>query len=120
MTLKDSQQRSLLRMAAANISIYSPHTSLDACRDGINDWLVGICVPSNALSAQAIEPSKSVPEGHEGSGMGRLAHFPGQSISVAQLVQRVKQGTGLKHGELGAASRACLPLPALTLAQQSK
>lgn len=41
-TMADSQQRSLLRLAAEGISVYSPHTALDSARGGINDWLADI------------------------------------------------------------------------------
>ncbi|KAL9932560.1 hypothetical protein V8E36_008677 [Tilletia maclaganii] len=46
LTLSNTQQQSLLRCAAEGISIYCPHTSLDATPAGINDWLI-----LNALSA---------------------------------------------------------------------
>ncbi|KAE8227990.1 hypothetical protein CF326_g7095 [Tilletia indica] len=46
LTLSNTQQRSLLSCAAEGISIYCPHTSLDATPAGINDWLI-----LNALSA---------------------------------------------------------------------
>jgi len=98
-TLQDSQQRSLLKLALANISIYCPHTSLDACRDGINDWLMEICLtkaPNHSIPA--IQPSKNPPQGHEGSGMGRTASLQEGNISIATLVERVKKGTNLKHG----------------------
>ncbi|KAK0527983.1 hypothetical protein OC835_004814 [Tilletia horrida] len=46
LTLSNTQQQSLLKCAAEGISIYCPHTSLDATPAGINDWLI-----LNALSA---------------------------------------------------------------------
>ncbi|WFD18236.1 hypothetical protein MCAP1_000435 [Malassezia caprae] len=39
-TMADPLQRSILRCIAAGIHLYCPHTTLDACRGGINDWLV--------------------------------------------------------------------------------
>ncbi|CAD6978199.1 unnamed protein product, partial [Tilletia controversa] len=40
LTMSNTQQRSLLTCAAEGISIYCPHTSLDATPAGINDWLI--------------------------------------------------------------------------------
>ncbi|KAF2487101.1 NGG1p interacting factor 3 [Neohortaea acidophila] len=42
LTLQDSQQQSLLRLAAAGISVYSPHTAVDCARGGLGDWLADI------------------------------------------------------------------------------
>ncbi|KAK0544595.1 hypothetical protein OC846_006013 [Tilletia horrida] len=54
LTLSNSQQQSLLRCAAEGISIYCPHTSLDATPGGINDWLA-----LNALSASSTQAPPS-------------------------------------------------------------
>lgn len=42
MTLSNSQQQSLLRLAAEGISVYSPHTAIDAAPGGLGDWLADI------------------------------------------------------------------------------
>lgn len=39
-TQADSQQKTLLRLAQEGISVYSPHTAVDAARGGLNDWLI--------------------------------------------------------------------------------
>jgi putative NIF3 family GTP cyclohydrolase 1 type 2 len=44
-TLANKLQTSLLRCAAAGISVYTPHSALDSVNDGINDWLVDIVSP---------------------------------------------------------------------------
>lgn len=41
-TLGDSQQASLLRLAANGISVYSPHTAVDTVPGGMADWLCDI------------------------------------------------------------------------------
>lgn len=38
-TLNDSQQNTLLRLAAHGISVYSPHTAVDIVPGGMGDWL---------------------------------------------------------------------------------
>ncbi|PLB36001.1 Nif3-like dinuclear metal center hexameric protein [Aspergillus candidus] len=62
LTLNDSQQNSLLRLAQEGISVYSPHTAVDATPGGMADWLcdivTGAVTPSND-AAPAIEKSSS-------------------------------------------------------------
>jgi putative NIF3 family GTP cyclohydrolase 1 type 2 len=42
LTLANSQQSSLLRLAQEGISVYCPHTAVDAAPGGLNDWLADI------------------------------------------------------------------------------
>lgn len=42
LTLADSQQQSLLRLALEGISVYCPHTAVDAVEGGMADWLADI------------------------------------------------------------------------------
>lgn len=42
LTLDDPQQQSLLRLALEGISVYSPHTAVDAAPGGMADWLCDI------------------------------------------------------------------------------
>ena len=42
LTLADTQQQSLLRLALEGISVYSPHTAVDATPGGLGDWLADI------------------------------------------------------------------------------
>jgi putative NIF3 family GTP cyclohydrolase 1 type 2 len=42
LTLADSQQSSLLRLALEGISVYCPHTAVDAVPGGMADWLCDI------------------------------------------------------------------------------
>ena len=80
LTLNDTQQRSLLRLIAANISVYAAHTSLDASTNGINDWLCRVIqcenekdirqdTPLNLLSS-AIEPLREKYDSHPNAGQG--------------------------------------------------
>jgi dinuclear metal center YbgI/SA1388 family protein len=47
LTTSTSIERVILRAARAGIAIYSPHTALDACIGGINDWLCEGFAPSS-------------------------------------------------------------------------
>ncbi|KAL9138367.1 MAG: hypothetical protein Q9175_000407 [Cornicularia normoerica] len=46
LTLADTQQQSLLRLALEGISVYSPHTAVDAVPGGLGDWLADIVTGS--------------------------------------------------------------------------
>lgn len=110
-TFADPQQTSLLRLAAAGVSVYCPHTSLDATRGGINDWLGKVVSSEDALaeleseealaelignSYEALSPSKNVPKGFEGAGLGRLIRLR-KPQSFEEIVRRVKQNLDLPH-----------------------
>ncbi|EPS33266.1 hypothetical protein PDE_08228 [Penicillium oxalicum 114-2] len=51
-TLNDTQQRSLLRLAQHGISVYSPHTAVDTVPGGMADWLCDV-VTGNFDSSQS-------------------------------------------------------------------
>lgn len=110
-TLADPQQTSLLRLAAAGVSVYCPHTSLDATPGGINDWLGKVVTSRSAFpelkSAEsvndfrsnpypALSMSKNPPKGYEAAGLGRLVQIdPPQPFE--EIVRRVKQNLNLDH-----------------------
>jgi len=52
LTLGNSQQQSLLRLAAEGISVYSPHTAVDAAPGGLGDWLADIVTGTPATSPE--------------------------------------------------------------------
>ncbi|EEB09362.1 NGG1 interacting factor 3 family protein [Schizosaccharomyces japonicus yFS275] len=94
-TLSNPQQRSLLRLAAAGIHVYSPHTAVDAAVDGVNDWLSrGIAGNGDGISACSVLQSNDSMQ--EGEGYGRLVELK-EAVTLADLVQRAKKLTGLKH-----------------------
>jgi len=110
-TFADPQQTSLLRLAAAGVSVYCPHTSLDAAPGGINDWLGKVVSSEDALAEmeseealyefrsnvfQALSPSKNVPKGFEGAGIGRSIKLD-KPQSFEEIVRRVKQNLDLPH-----------------------
>ncbi|KAJ4303611.1 hypothetical protein N0V90_002511 [Kalmusia sp. IMI 367209] len=45
-TLANSQQQTLLRLVSHGISVYSPHTAVDAAPGGLGDWLADIVTGS--------------------------------------------------------------------------
>lgn len=79
-TLEDSQQQSLLRLAANGVSVYSPHTAVDAVPGGMADWLCDIVtgkldapepeaftVPEEDLISPASETKVTTSESASGS-----------------------------------------------------
>ncbi len=110
-TFADPQQTSLLRLAAAGVSVYCPHTSLDATPGGINDWLgkvVSSEQPFEQLSTDkaldelrekpwpVLSASKNTPKGYEAAGMGRLITLD-QPQTFEEMVRRIKQNLELDH-----------------------
>ncbi|KAL9053851.1 MAG: hypothetical protein Q9162_004498 [Coniocarpon cinnabarinum] len=61
-TTADPQQRSLLRLAAEGISVYTPHTAVDAADGGNADWLMNMLAgrlqKSEGQALRASEPSR--------------------------------------------------------------
>ncbi|KAI9932757.1 hypothetical protein ASPWEDRAFT_101355 [Aspergillus wentii DTO 134E9] len=57
LTLQDPQQQSLLRLAQEGISVYSPHTAVDATPGGMADWLCDIVTGAIAPSPNSAGPS---------------------------------------------------------------
>ena len=58
-TLDDSQQESLLKLAAHGVSVYSPHTAVDIVPGGMCDWLCDIV--TGKLDAPEPEAFSAVP-----------------------------------------------------------
>ena len=90
LTLANPLQSSLLRCAAAGISIFSPHTALDSVSGGINDWL-----------AQGIDHGGSVSvinakDGDAGAGSGRFVTYQ-NPVSLGQIARSIKGHLKLKH-----------------------
>ncbi|KAF2862258.1 NGG1p interacting factor 3 [Piedraia hortae CBS 480.64] len=62
LTFGDTQQQSLLRLAAAGISVYCPHTAVDSVQGGLADWLADIVTgtPSNSKGEkESVEQASS-------------------------------------------------------------
>lgn len=110
LTFNDSQQKSLLRLTAANISVYAAHTSLDASTNGLNDWLARVVSNQQSDAVKADTPTDSLPpaieplsksyQSHPNAGQGRIVELK-QPISVEQLVSNIKKNLQLKNLILG-------------------
>jgi putative NIF3 family GTP cyclohydrolase 1 type 2 len=100
LTLANTQQQTLLRLASHGISVYSPHTAVDAAPGGLGDWLADIVTGTKVSydeTADAATPSK---EGNNDPFVDRLtiqrptyqlSHHPSQTT-----LRLAKQSTPAK------------------------
>lgn len=98
-TLANPLQASLLKCAAAGISVYSPHTALDSVWGGINDWLAnGISKPMNGADAEDFGEVTILGEEFEDGfgGSGRLVTLP-NPVSMKEIEYRIKSHLKLEH-----------------------
>lgn len=79
--------RLLLRAVEHGLTIYSPHTALDAVSGGVNDWLADAF---NAAERRAITPLPDA--AHTGQGRWLRLQDP---MPLATAVARIKQHLGL-------------------------
>jgi putative NIF3 family GTP cyclohydrolase 1 type 2 len=99
--LENPLQASLLKLSAAGTSVFCPHTSLDATRGGINDWLAEGIMGLQKASAKVNILGEI--KGEE-CGAGRIVTFD-EPINIEELVQRVKKHLSLSQGLLPISSR---------------
>jgi putative NIF3 family GTP cyclohydrolase 1 type 2 len=97
LTLSDPLQASLLKLSAHGISVFSPHTSLDATPNGINTWIVKPFLPLSE-SSEPLTKSHTI-EGFEGAGMGKIVRLK-EGLGVMDIVKMVKDHLEIDHGML--------------------
>ncbi|KAF7324088.1 hypothetical protein MKEN_00631200 [Mycena kentingensis (nom. inval.)] len=95
-TLATPLQKSLLRCAAAGISVYSPHSALDAVWGGLTDWLASIVSGAPSMQTPLFPPSTPDAPGAEGRRVDLATPTP-----MSELVHRVKSGLGLASVQVG-------------------
>ncbi|KAI0876231.1 GTP cyclohydrolase 1 type 2/Nif3 [Hypoxylon argillaceum] len=97
LTTKDPMQAQLLRLIAAGISVYCPHTAVDAAVGGLNDWLCDMLIDGEKEVKRIVaEPiSRPLPERLKGQdvGYGRVFELD-QSITLQTLLKRLSTGIG--------------------------
>ncbi|KAL5533599.1 hypothetical protein ACEPAG_59 [Sanghuangporus baumii] len=92
LTLSNPLQRSLLQLAQAGISVYSPHTALDSVYGGINDWLAEAFVEPNHDMSWYEMNLKCLKDKNDSEGAsGRLLTLPLPGLSIVEIVERVKR-----------------------------
>jgi dinuclear metal center YbgI/SA1388 family protein len=89
LTQSTAHERVVTRLLSDGVFVYSPHTALDSCEDGINDWL------GRAFGAANVRPIAPAREGsHEGS--GRLLSLQ-RALELETIVARLKAHLGIEH-----------------------
>lgn len=90
----------VIRLLEHRISVYSPHTALDAAAGGVNDWL---CEAFGPGKRAAIQPrSLTATQTTAKVGMGRRVELS-QPIQLEDAVAQAKQYLGLPSVRLAAA-----------------
>ena len=93
LTLANGLQKSLLSCAAHGISVYSPHSALDAVYGGINDWLAkGVLEREENGSVRPLLDTDIGPDGAE----GRLVELV-DPITMEVLVKRMKAHLNIEY-----------------------
>lgn len=99
---QDPQQKSLIRLLQTGISVYCPHTAVDAAVDGVNDWLVDGIAQGNVATKKPIEVE---PESPEGVGMGRLVELI-KPIKLTEAIENVKKSLQLDYIQIATNDRS--------------
>lgn len=90
-------ERVVVRALVAGLTIYSPHTALDAARGGMTDWLVGAL--GEGVVAPIVPSSSGGGASGEGAGRASVLAVP---LSLDDAVQRIKAHLGLDFVRLAA------------------
>ncbi|KAJ7314740.1 NGG1p interacting factor 3 [Mycena albidolilacea] len=96
LTLATPLQGTLLRCAAAGISVYSPHSALDSVFGGVNDWLTD-CIGADTHTIAVLA---SKPETRTIGGDGRRVTLE-PPVSMEVLVARIKKNLSLSQIQVG-------------------
>lgn len=91
-------ERVVVRALSAGLTVYSPHTALDAANGGMTDWLVGLLGEGVVTP---VVPAPPRPGGVGGEGVGRTSVLA-IPLSLGEAVQRIKAHLGLDHVRLAA------------------
>lgn len=94
-TTRSWKERIVARCLENRVAVYSPHTSLDSVRDGVNDWLAE---SFEIESSDPIQPNQI----DATYGMGRLCTLK-RRISIDEAIDLVKLRTNLTHVRLARA-----------------
>lgn len=87
-----TQHESAIKLIQSGISVYSPHTAVDAVKNGMNDYLVSLVFenPQNVKSIIKSNASEDVVEG-----MGRFS-LGNDAQNMKTVVENIKKGLNIK------------------------
>ena len=90
----NSQHRSLIKLIQNNISVYSPHTAVDAAIGGVNDWLAKGII-NEGITTEVIEKDAT----NDNIGMGRIVTLA-NPLSLMDIVNNIKKSLGIEYLQL--------------------
>ncbi|CCE62985.1 hypothetical protein TPHA_0D03500 [Tetrapisispora phaffii CBS 4417] len=94
----NTQHGNAIKLIQKGISVYCPHTAVDAVNGGVNDWLVNSIVDDREEligSNVAIERVSNV-EDNETIGYGRLVKLE-KSLPLNEVIVSLKKNLGIEH-----------------------
>lgn len=89
-------QESILRLIAAGVAVYCPHSAVDAAPGGLNDWLCDILVQgkSQTKHTAVLEPiTRPLPAAVQGAGYGRVVALS-TPLPLSTLLKNLSAGLG--------------------------
>jgi dinuclear metal center YbgI/SA1388 family protein len=101
LTRRSPGQHLMIRIIEAGISVWSPHTALDAAKDGLCDWLLDGA--GEMKEREIIEACPAAVENLE-VGMGRTGRLK-EPVTLPEMVKRIKAFLGLENLRLASATR---------------
>ncbi|ODA76022.1 hypothetical protein RJ55_08304 [Drechmeria coniospora] len=94
-THKDAQQATLLRLAAAGIAVYCPHTAVDAAPKGLNSWLADVVSGPHQSARSVAIPCSAASD--PPAGYGAVGHFDAP-VPLTEIIKRLAEKLGgLRH-----------------------
>ncbi|ORX70614.1 NGG1p interacting factor 3 [Linderina pennispora] len=94
LSMGNLKQNLVLQCAANGVSIYSPHTSLDSCANGVNDWLASLIGPGTVTPITPAQPDRT--GGQENVGEGRILQLA-EPKPLSTIIGEIKKGLKLEH-----------------------
>ncbi|MFC4652432.1 Nif3-like dinuclear metal center hexameric protein [Lactococcus nasutitermitis] len=82
-TTSDSQEKLLLKLISAGISVYTSHTNIDIVQNGLNDWF---CELLDITNTKILDTK---------TGLGRIGSIP--TTRLSDFSEKVRTAFGLEH-----------------------
>ncbi|CEP62946.1 uncharacterized protein LALA0_S06e07536g [Lachancea lanzarotensis] len=92
------QHQSAVKLIQHGISVYCPHTAIDAAKDGVNAWLASSLVHDQSLIDSSVSIEKVSPVQGEQDfevGYGRVVKLRSQ-ISLQSVIESLKASLGIE------------------------
>ncbi|SCU88246.1 LANO_0D01530g1_1 [Lachancea nothofagi CBS 11611] len=98
----NSQHQSAIQLIQNGVSVYCPHTAVDAAKNGVNDWLASAMVDDQSLIKSSVSIEQVLPvQGERATevGYGRVVEFT-KSVSIKSIIGSLKTTLGVQNLQL--------------------